>query len=130
MEDVVAAWSSLRQLKGMGIQLAIDDFGVGYSSLSHLKSFALDHLKIDQSFVRGVQESPEDAAIVTTVIDLARALGLNVIAEGIETPGQLAALRQLGCEFGQGYYVTRPRPPAEIEQLLAPQATALAGAPR
>jgi len=130
MEDVVAAWSSLRQLKGMGIQLAIDDFGVGYSSLSHLKSFALDHLKIDQSFVRGVQESPEDAAIVTTVIDLARALGLNVIAEGIETPGQLAALRQLGCEFAQGYYFARPQPPAEIERLLAPQVTALAGAPR
>ena len=130
MEDVVAAWSSLRRLKGIGVQLAIDDFGVGYSSLNHLKSFALDHLKIDQSFVRGVQESPEDAAIVATVIDLARALGLQVIAEGIETPGQLAALKALGCEFAQGYYFTRPQPPAEIERLLASQTTALAEAPR
>jgi EAL domain-containing protein (putative c-di-GMP-specific phosphodiesterase class I) len=74
-----------------------------------------------QSFVRGVQEGPDDAAVVAMVVALARALGLEVIAGGIETPGQLAALRQLGCEFGQGYYVTRPQPPAEIEQLLAPQ---------
>lgn len=130
MDDVVAAWSSFRRLKSMGVKLAIDDFGVAYSSLNYLKSFSLDHLKIDQSFVRGIEESTEDAAIVGTVIDLARALGLGVIAEGIETPGQLSTLRGLGCEFAQGYYFTRPQPPEAIERLLAPQAMALPGAPR
>lgn len=119
MEDVVAVWGSLRRLKGLGIQLAIDDFGTGYSSLSYLKSFALDVLKVDQSFVRGLSQSPEDAAIVQAVVTLARSLGLAAVAEGVETPDQLAALKDLGCEFAQGYYFTRPEPPEVIERLLA-----------
>jgi diguanylate cyclase (GGDEF)-like protein len=121
MDDVVAVWSSLRRLKGLGVKLAIDDFGTGYSSLSYLKSFSLDVLKVDQSFVRGLRESPEDAAIVQAVITLAQALGLAAVAEGVETPDQLATLKALGCDFAQGYYFTRPEPPEEIERLLIRQ---------
>jgi diguanylate cyclase (GGDEF)-like protein len=119
MDDVVSAWSTLRRLKGLGVQLAIDDFGTGYSSLSYLKSFALDVLKVDQSFVRGLGQSVEDTAIVGAVVTLADALGLDVVAEGVETPDQLAALEAMGCGYVQGYYFARPEPPEVIERLLA-----------
>jgi diguanylate cyclase (GGDEF)-like protein len=117
MDDVVAAWSTLRRLKGLGVKLAIDDFGTGYSSLSYLKSFALDVVKVDRSFVRGLGESVEDTAIVRAVVTLAAALGLDAVAEGVETPDQLAAIEAMGCPYAQGYYFTRPEPP-EVTELV------------
>ena len=119
MGDVVAAWSELRKVKALGVALAIDDFGTGYSSVSYVRNFALDSLKIDQSFVRALSACAEDTAIVKAVIHMAHALSLNTVAEGVETPEQLALLRELGCDYAQGYLFARPQPPTAIEGLLA-----------
>jgi diguanylate cyclase (GGDEF)-like protein len=119
MGDVIAAWSQLRKAKALGVSLAIDDFGTGYSSVSYVRNFALDALKIDQSFVRGLANGVEDTAIVKAVIDMAHALGLATVAEGVETHDQLAELRGLGCDRAQGYLFSRPQAPDMIEQLLA-----------
>jgi EAL domain-containing protein (putative c-di-GMP-specific phosphodiesterase class I) len=119
MGDVVAAWAQLRKVKALGVNLAIDDFGTGYSSVSYVRNFALDALKIDQSFVRGLASGVEDAAIVKAVIHMAHALGLATVAEGVETPEQLAELRALGCDHAQGYLFSRPQEPDVIDDLLA-----------
>jgi diguanylate cyclase (GGDEF)-like protein/PAS domain S-box-containing protein len=111
MHDTESATSALRALRGLGVHLAVDDFGTGYSSLSHLKRFPIEALKIDQSFVAGLAEDPEDTAIVTAVVSLAHALGLSSTAEGVETPEQLAELRTLGCEHAQGHLFAEPMPP-------------------
>jgi diguanylate cyclase (GGDEF)-like protein/PAS domain S-box-containing protein len=108
MGDADATVKTLEHLKGIGIRLAIDDFGTGYSSLSYLKRFPIDVLKVDRSFVAGLPGNRGDAAIVRAVIGLARALGLKAVAEGIETNDQLAELRGLGCDQGQGYLFGRP----------------------
>lgn len=92
----------LDTLKAMGVSIAIDDFGTGYSSLSVIKHLPIDRLKIDQSFVRDIPGDAGDVAIVEAIVSLSRALGLRVIAEGVETEAQLAVLRHLGCEEGQG----------------------------
>ena len=99
-------------------KLAIDDFGVGYSSLSYLKRFPVDALKIDRTIVEGVERDPGNAAIVSAAITLAHALGLEAVAEGVETEGEAAELRNLGCDFGQGYYWGRPRPAHAAAALL------------
>jgi EAL domain-containing protein (putative c-di-GMP-specific phosphodiesterase class I) len=98
----------LTRLKSLGVRLAIDDFGTGFSSLAYLKRFPVDLLKIDQSFVAGVAHRGHDTAIVEAIISLGHALGLSVIAEGVETPDQLLELRTLGSELGQGYFFGRP----------------------
>jgi diguanylate cyclase (GGDEF)-like protein len=115
-EEVLAI---LTELKRMDITLLVDDFGTGYSSLSYLHSFPIDIVKIDQSFVRRMLDSPKDEEIVRAVINLSATLGLRVIAEGIETAEHLARLRDLGCDYGQGYFFSKPVDAAAIETLLA-----------
>ena len=110
--------SVLNQIKASGVRLSIDDFGTGYSSLSYLHRFPIDTLKIDQSFVGQMESGHENGEIVKAVIALASALNLNVVAEGIESISQLHQLQILGCEYGQGYLFSRPRPANEIELLL------------
>jgi diguanylate cyclase (GGDEF)-like protein/PAS domain S-box-containing protein len=108
MDDAEHAVRVLRELKSLGVGISLDDFGTGYSSLVYLKRLPVDKLKIDRSFVDALPDDAEDAAIVTSVVALARAVGLQVIAEGVETPAQWAALRDLGCDFGQGYLWGHP----------------------
>ena len=102
---------TLDQLAEAGVRVAIDDFGTGYSSLSYLKRLRVDTLKVDRSFVQGLPDNPEDAAISTAVIALGRSLGLRVVAEGVETRAQRSFLRRQGCDEIQGYLLSRPVPP-------------------
>jgi EAL domain-containing protein (putative c-di-GMP-specific phosphodiesterase class I) len=104
----------LRALKDLGVTLAIDDFGTGYSSLSYLQRFPLDILKIDKTFVDELGVEPEGSEIVAAVINLAHALGLQVIAEGVETQRQLDELERLDCDYAQGYLFSRPVPAHEL----------------
>jgi EAL domain-containing protein (putative c-di-GMP-specific phosphodiesterase class I) len=104
----------MRKLKEMGVRISIDDFGTGYSSLSYLKRFPIDTVKIDQNFVRDLAVSPNDAAIVTAVISMARALKLGVIAEGVETEEQLSFLEREQCETVQGFLYSKPVPAEEF----------------
>ncbi|PCJ60695.1 MAG: hypothetical protein COA65_03105 [Rhodospirillaceae bacterium] len=110
--------SILRALKERGIRIAIDDFGTGYSSLNHLKNFPVDVLKIDRSFVSDICDNVQDTAIVRTIVQLGRSLGLCVIAEGVETEGQIAQLLKEGCEQAQGYYFGRPMPVDAFAEIL------------
>lgn len=118
MEDVSFTTAMLGELKALGVKLAMDDFGTGYTSLSYLKRFPVDILKIDRSIVSEVDRHPEDAAIVSATITLAHALGLGVVAEGVETSEELAELHKVGCDIGQGYYWWRPSPANAVAALL------------
>ncbi|MBC8999014.1 MULTISPECIES: bifunctional diguanylate cyclase/phosphodiesterase [unclassified Pseudomonas] len=119
MQNVEATMTVLNRLKSLGTRLAIDDFGTGYSSLSYLRRFPIDVLKIDQSFIRGLSNDSNDAALVSAIISLGKSLRLNVIAEGIETAEQLAFLKTQHCEEGQGYYFSKALPPDAFAHLLA-----------
>ncbi len=110
--------AKLEQLHQLGVRIAIDDFGTGYSALSYLKQFPIDVLKIDQSFIRDVVDDPGDAVLVNTIIAMARGLGMQVIAEGVETEGQLNFLKGAGCELVQGYYFSKPLPAGEFSTML------------
>ena len=117
---------ALRRLKALGVRIALDDFGTGYSSLATLRAFPFDEVKIDRGFVAGVAEGGQDAAIVRAVLGLARGLGLPVVAEGVETEAQLAALRREGCDAVQGWLIGRPAPIAGFARLTAPPGAAAA----
>ncbi|NWB24137.1 EAL domain-containing protein [Pseudomonas sp. D4002] len=118
MENTSHTIASLKTLQQMGIKVSIDDFGTGYSSLAYLRRFPIDKLKIDIAFIREVTSNPQDAAIAKTIIELAHSLGLQVIAEGVETVEQLAFLTENGCDQVQGYLFSRPLPISELDELL------------
>lgn len=118
MENPEHTVNLLRRLKQVGVQLSIDDFGTGYSSLSHLHRLPFDTLKIDRSFVYSVGENGENSEILQTIISLAKNLKMRVIAEGIETENQLSLLQSLGCDYGQGFLLAKPKPREETETLL------------
>ncbi len=116
MQATVQTLETLEALNALGVGLSIDDFGVGYSSLSYLKRFPVDQLKIDQSFVRDIATDPDDAAIVSAIIGLARNLQLSVVAEGVETEAQLAFIAASGCNEAQGFFFSQPLPAEEAAQ--------------
>jgi diguanylate cyclase (GGDEF)-like protein len=118
VEDTAAAADTLRLLEELGVKLVLDDFGTGYSSLGYVKRFPLSFLKIDRSFVAELGGDGRDAAIVSAIAEMARALGARVVAEGVETDEQLRGVSKLGCELAQGYLFARPLPPDEIDALL------------
>ena len=118
MRDTERMTDLLRELKDIGVHLDMDDFGTGYSCLGYLRRFPFDKLKLDISFVRDITNSPDCAAIALSVIDMAHNLRMKVIAEGVETEGQMNFLRSHGCDEMQGHYFSRPLPAAELEQLL------------
>jgi EAL domain-containing protein (putative c-di-GMP-specific phosphodiesterase class I) len=109
---------ALDALKEMGVRLGLDDFGTGYSSLSYLKRFPVDRVKVDKSFVKGLGENATDTALVRMIIDLCHTLGVEIVAEGIETSEQAALLRDMGCDLGQGYYFARPLRGEELPKRL------------
>ncbi len=118
VENPKHASEALKKLKALGISLAIDDFGTGYSSLSYLHMFPLDTLKIDRTFVMSMDESENSRRIVHSIAGLAHALGMRIVAEGIETAEQRHALFELGCQYGQGYFFAKPQPAGEVLSLI------------
>ena len=120
LEDPVATGTVLDELRSLGVRLSIDDFGTGYSSLAYLRRFPLDALKIDRAFVSGLGVDPDSRAITSAIIELAHALGLDVVAEGVEQETQLEVLVELGCDRAQGYLFSRPVPAPELWDALCP----------
>ena len=112
------ARAELQELHDLGVRIAIDDFGTGFSSLSHLRRFPVDVIKVDRSFVQGVEHNPKDAAITANLASLAHALGVLATAEGIESDGQLVSVKELGCDLAQGYLFAHPLPPLEMTRTL------------
>jgi EAL domain-containing protein (putative c-di-GMP-specific phosphodiesterase class I) len=118
IEGAGEARRALDDLAALGVGIAIDDFGTGYSGLAYLKRLPIDTVKIDQSFVRDLTVDPDDAAIVTAIVAMARSLDVDVVAEGVETDEQLAELKRLGCRRGQGYLLARPMPADAVAKFL------------
>jgi diguanylate cyclase (GGDEF)-like protein len=119
IENTLLASETLHELKALGFQIYLDDFGTGYSSLSYLQRLPIDVLKIDRSFVSALGEAPESSAIVRAIVGMAQALGIGVVAEGVETSRQAELVHELGCQSGQGFFWARPSTPGDVEALVA-----------
>jgi len=126
MTDIDGAIDKLGQLRALGLRIALDDFGTGYSSMAYLARLPLDYLKIDRAFVTGLPDDPESRTIISSMISLGHALGLKIIAEGVETCDQAGLLTALGCDQLQGYHFARPEPRAALEQRLGTRESAAA----
>ena len=118
MRDPEAAVERIKALKGLGVSVAVDDFGTGYSSLAYLRSFPVDILKIDRSFIAGITASQKSSALIHTLVQLGKVLGLDTVAEGIEEKYQLERLRDEQCDTGQGFLYARPLRPEDLEAFL------------
>jgi EAL domain-containing protein (putative c-di-GMP-specific phosphodiesterase class I) len=118
IKDADGALVTLERLKALGVRISMDDFGTGYSSLSYFRMFPFDKVKIDRSFVADMITNPQARAIIRSVIGLGRGLGVPVVAEGVETPEQLEALREEGCDQVQGYLIARPNPIGHFEGVV------------
>ena len=125
MENSERAIEAMHGLDALGVLLSIDDFGTGYSSLSYLHSFPVTSLKIDRSFISRINGKEESSEIIKTIIALAQNLKMQVIAEGIETPAQVTHLQTLNCQYGQGYYFSRPVDSQAIDKLLDTESLSL-----
>jgi EAL domain-containing protein (putative c-di-GMP-specific phosphodiesterase class I) len=121
--------SDLAELKTIGVRLAIDDFGTGYSSLSYLRDLPIDVVKMDRSFVEGIAESDQRLAVAEGIVQIARTLRLEVIAEGIETEEQRSLLRSMGCHYGQGYLLAMPMPASQAEELVRSRSSTVTPVP-
>ena len=119
IENIEDTINKMNSLKNMGIRISIDDFGTGYSSLAYLKQLPIDQLKINNEFVRDINTDPNDAIIVDTIISMAKHLGLDVVAEGVETDSQLQFLDEKGCQIFQGYYFSVPLPKGKFINYLS-----------
>lgn len=118
MDDMSGATEIMKKLNRLGVRLAIDDFGTGHSSLGYLKNFPVHEVKVDRLFIENLATDPVDSAIVRAVVDLAEAMGIDAVAEGVETPEQLEALKRIGCNLAQGYLFSRPVPGEGLIELL------------
>jgi EAL domain-containing protein (putative c-di-GMP-specific phosphodiesterase class I) len=118
MQDVERAILILEEFRTLGVRLAMDDFGTGFSSMAQLKRIPIDTLKIDMSFVIGLAQDQADQAIVEAIVHLGEAFGLDLVAEGVENQQDMAELVRLGCQRAQGFLLARPMPPADLDPLL------------
>ena len=126
MTDLECARRTLRRLYELGVHIGIDDFGTGYSSLAYLKRFPVQTVKIDRSFIRGLPQDRDDAAITQAIVAMSHSLGIRVVAEGVEQPPQLEFLRELGCDEAQGFHIARPMPAVRLQAWLNDAAAAAA----
>jgi EAL domain-containing protein (putative c-di-GMP-specific phosphodiesterase class I) len=122
MEDTELSISRLNELKDIGLKLAVDDFGAGYSSLNYIRDFPVDIIKIDRSFIEGIRDEDRAKTVTETMVGLVRNLQLLSVAEGIESPDQLSQMLNLHCDLGQGFYLGRPTTKDAIAELLSQQA--------
>jgi EAL domain-containing protein (putative c-di-GMP-specific phosphodiesterase class I) len=124
--DTQAAGAELARLEAAGFRLAVDDFGVGHSSLAYLVSLNIDRLKIDRSFVRGIATSRQNQALISALVGIGHALSIDIVVEGIEEAGEAEILRMLGCRHAQGYFFARPMPADDIPRWLEEHAARMA----
>ena len=116
MDNVDKCAGALFNLNNIGVSIALDDFGTGYSSLAKLKSLPITYMKVDMDFIRPMKRGNDEETVVRTIVDMAHKLGLKVVAEGIETEEQLILLKEMGCDYGQGYYLAKPMDPIDFEK--------------